>query len=376
MGIDSYGRYTWVIAVASLFCLLADFGFCVTGVRDIAGSRNDPDKATDVMESVFYSKLITTGIACLILFASAFTLPSSIQTRTFLLTSLLIIIGNGCSLAWVQYGTEDLKAVLIASIITKFVWLFFVVLMIRSSQDILILITLDGISSIVLSALCAIIVVRKNQNFRFHFPAREKIKDAITTAFPAFMSQVSSFMYTSFATILLGLVSTTSQVGIYAAAEKVITAIKRLLGPIHSAFFPIIRTLQEKDIASSLNTCRKFLKLNLIFSLCITVATNILLYFISPTFVPKEILPVVFLLSLTIPLAVASNVIGVQVLINLGFTAIVAKIQLVVALALQPLIVVLGWWLGGIGVAYAIVIAEFSISASFWFFSKKRMAFP
>ena len=176
-----------------------------------------------------------------------------------------------------------------------------------------------------------------------------------------FFSSLSLSVYKNFNVVLLGFLSTTIEVGVYSAAEKIIKAVQSLIAPLSQAIYPNM-SLKFSKLKSNESVSKLFglSKLYLVPLLCIILLLilfeNFIIGFLGIT--NHNFSKVFFVLLPLIVLGSLNYLFGIIGLVNLNKEKLFNRVTITGGI----LNLILCWFLsenyGAIGAAIAILIAE------------------
>ncbi|WP_247646407.1 oligosaccharide flippase family protein [Deefgea sp. CFH1-16] len=215
---------------------------------------------------------------------------------------------------------------------------------------------------------------------RIHY---SELKTALRASWPFFLSAISTSLYTTSTTVLLGLFSTPVQVGLFAAASKLVYIAQGLIGPLVQATYPRIAQLAATDQPAAVRLIRKAfviqgavgLSMALMLALFLPLLTPISVAWFGADFsLSKAFLAlsnsqaVMLWFAPVILLGALSLVYGQQTLLVFGFEGYFSRV-LVAAGILN--VILMCWWVpgsaqGGVRAAQSVLCVELFIVLAFW----------
>lgn len=361
LGAEGVGTYSYTYAITSYFAMFAVLGMSTYGVREIAAAGESREARSRMFWSTYASQLcVGVPVAIVYCLYVAFVdqaggLAVGLAWGMWVLSALLDV-------SWLLFGVEEFKIPTIRSIITKLATLVVIFGFVHGPDD--------------LWLYCAAIAgsFLANQVLIWPFvrryvdwapPRWADVRRHFKPNLVLFIPVIAISLYTAMDKILLGAMAGMQQAGYFEYSEKlarmplaVVTAMGTVMLPRMTA------SLSEgrRDEALGLLESSIWAMLAMAFALAFGIAA------IAPEFAPvflgEEFAGcdvIMMVLAIVIPLISVTNVIGRQYLIPTGrdgrYTASVcvgAVVNIVVNLALIPL-------LGAMGAAIATVAAEAAV---------------
>ena len=316
---EGMGKVAMATAVVAYFALLARLGIPMYGIRACAEVRDDKAQLSKVVHELFLINLGMTIFSYLLFFGTVFTVPS-FRTESV----LYLIIGSTLffetiGVEWLYKGLEEYSYITYRSIFFKFVALAATFLLVHTRAD---YIKYGAITILAASASNLLNLYNLRKYITFKPFSGYSFKPHVKPILFFFATTCAIVIYTQLNTVILGLLKTNADVGLYDSAMKiknilvsVVTALGAVLLPrasyyVKQGLFEDFAKITEKAIHF---VCILALPLIAYF---ILFATNGIHFLSGKQFdgaiLPMQIiLPTIFLIGLT-------TVIGIQVLVPLG----------------------------------------------------------
>lgn len=316
---EGMGKVAMATAVVAYFALLARLGIPMYGIRACAEVRDDKAQLSKVVHELFLINLGMTVFSYLLFFGTVFAVPA-FRTEAvlyFIIGSTLFFETIGVE--WLYKGLEEYSYITYRSIFFKIVALAATFLLVHTKAD---YIKYGAITILAASASNLLNLYNLRKYITFKPFSEYSFKLHVKPIFIFFATTCAIVIYTQLNTVILGLLKTNADVGLYDSAMKiknilvsVVTALGAVLLPrasyyVKQGLFEDFAKITEKAIHF---VCILALPLVAYFTL---FATNGI-HFLSGKLFDGAILPMQFILP-TIFLIGLTNVIGIQVLVPLG----------------------------------------------------------
>ncbi len=239
LGPAGLGKAQFVLTFSQYIALLAALGIPIYGIREVARAKHDRQQlSATVMELL----LINLGM-CIVCFAGFVALallhPHFRQDAPLYACASVLVLTGFSSTDWLYAGLEAFRLIALRSIVIKGASVLLTFVLVRERSDIGAFVLINVAAVLANNAVNLwqvrkrIIWRRAGLQFRRHF----------RPLFFIFGTTIASTLYTTFDTVILGLLSGDKAVGLYTAATRltkiaipVITALGgTLIGEISQA---------------------------------------------------------------------------------------------------------------------------------------------
>lgn len=246
---ESFGMYSFAFAVSQIAILFVDFGFNISATKKIAENAENEE----VVRSVFWRVIVIKLFFLIITFFFFSLLVSLIDSykeySSHVFLSFIMILGSAVFPIWWFQGLNKMKTLSIINACSKLVTFPLIFLLVKEGNDSDIAIVIQSLSFLIAGIVSVIFIFSKEKNYLNgqYFYSKQEYKEEIKESFPIFLSNSAISLYTNGLTIILGFFTTSSQVGLFGALERIVRVFCfGILGPINQACFPVI--VREKKI--------------------------------------------------------------------------------------------------------------------------------
>jgi O-antigen/teichoic acid export membrane protein len=276
LGREGYGDFTLVFTYISLFAVLSDIGFNQMVIREFA--RNE-QKSLAIKASFLNLKLILNALAILLPIIVLPFFPYSNYLKTaIIIGSFAVATGN-----MVSYGTSILQSqlkldlVALLDLIMKVVTVIAIIWFTQIHLNFYYIIGTVFIGNLA-GLVSAFLFVRKHLAFRF-FLDMDLVKRIIKLGIPVGISSFLAVLYFKVDTLMLSMMRSSADVGIYGLSFKLLDNILMLWALYMASIFP----LWSKFFAHSDHAKYKSLLKNTLFVL---VGLSAIIIFCGYAFTP------------------------------------------------------------------------------------------
>ena len=265
LGAEKFGLVMFAQALATFLTVFVDFGFNLSGTREISLARDEKQKLSKIFSAILIIKTALIIVALLLLFAivNLFT-RFSVDADVYYL-SFGVVVGQALFPVWFFQGIEKMKFVTLISILAKVIFTILVFVLIGQESDYMMVPIFNSLGFIVAGILGLILSLR---HVSFKWPGFTLIKNLIVESSSLFVSNFAISLYTSSNAFILGLFTGNTIVGVYSSMEKLILAIKNMYSPLYQALYP---WLSKQNELKKIDIINKFRPIILGMGLSITI---------------------------------------------------------------------------------------------------------
>lgn len=329
LGPEKYGLTMFAAAFINYFKVLTDYGFNLSATKEISIHREDKTKMNAIFNSVMVIKLILGILSFIILFSTIMSINKFNLYFTLYIITFGTVIGDSLFPVWFFQGIEKMGYITYFNIISKTVATILIFVTIRSPEDYLNLAILNSACSIVIGLVTFFYVVNKFK-FVLKMPSIKEIKIQLIEGWYVFISSISIVLYTTSTTFILGIFTSNTIVGYYAAADKIRLAIQGLFAPIFQSIYPYLNKVAQKSKDKAL----MIIKIELKYLGSLGLIASILTFAISPFLVSilgsgyKQSIVILQLLSPSIFFVDIGNITLVHCMLSFNLKKTYSKIYI------------------------------------------------
>ena len=277
--VDNVGKFNFACSIMSYFYLIANLGIATYAVREGAKYRDNKELISKFASEVFTINVISALTSLVFLFGVAFGVSFIVPYRSLILVMSINIIFTTIGCEWILSIYEEYFFLAVRSIIFQIVSLLLMFVLVREQNDV-IKYAIIGVISTSGSGLLNLSYVKKKCDLKIVI-SNEIIKH-VKPIMLIFANTITTTIYISSDTTILGIISGDYYVGIYSIATKVYSIIKSVIAAIIIVSIPRLSYYWgEKDRANFSELA------NNIFSVLITIGIPAMvgLFFVSPEIV-------------------------------------------------------------------------------------------
>lgn len=364
LGIDGWGKIAFATFVLQYFVIIADYGFSLSAVRQIAAVRNDKNAMSAHFSATWVAQWFVAGVAILILTLLVMLIPGLRRDWEIYLAGSALVLGNVLFPIWLMQGLERLKEIAVIQLISRGLAIIPLFLLVKSPKDLTLAMLVQSSAGVVAGLVCLWWIWTRDIA-RWRKPSFTAVWMAIEDGAVLFLSKIWISLYTNLIPILLGTLAGSTAVGIYSLADRIRLAGQALLNPISQAIFPRMSHLYAHNREAATTMLRKSLLTmtvaGIVISGALICAAPLLIEIMGGKQFAESVIVLRWLSCL--PLIVGlSNVFGVQVMIPNKRAKALNAIIFTAGMSSVLLVLVLAKTHGAIGAAISTLIAELIVT--------------
>ena len=239
IGTKMFGLVMFAQALATIFTIITDFGFSISGTRALSILKKNRSMKGELFFGVMSIKFALIILLLFFLFALTSTSDKFSQNKLIYYYSFGVTIGMTIFPAWFFHGIQNMKVITIVNAVSRTLFAGLVFMFITKPEDFL-LVPLFNSASYIITGLFGLFYALKF--LKIKVPSIVFIFNLVNESFKLFLSNLSTSLYSSFNILIIGLLTNDTLTGVYASFEKIILALKNIYTPIYQAVFPWLST--------------------------------------------------------------------------------------------------------------------------------------
>ncbi|WHF53050.1 flippase [Chryseobacterium gotjawalense] len=223
LGPSQMGLYSMADSLAQYFITIAALGIPIYGVREIAKARSvSNSKFNAVFSELLTINSLFTGVFLLV-YAAFFYFSEvvSVNRLVYGIASLQVLAGL-FSLEWFFQGIENFKFIALRTFIIRMGSILLIFIFVKDAGDGIVYFSITT-GTMVLSATVNLFFLRKA--VRYQLPSQLHLMRHIKPLLTFFSTKFMISVYVTLTTVLLGFLSTTTDVGYFSLSFKIFNII-------------------------------------------------------------------------------------------------------------------------------------------------------
>jgi len=308
IGIDKFGACNYVLGLFIFFKVTIDYGYNLSGVKQITENKNNPLKINLIFSKIFFLKIYLLLFSFILLLVFTYSLPSIKNEKQLVILSFLVVVGQTLLPMWFYQALEKTDVLFIIGVVTRIIYVGLILFFIQEPSDYKYVNFFLGIADCIL-AIFAIIYAIIKFKVRLIFMNLSSFKNELKLNFNYAKSNLFVSTALMFPYFCLGYFANNVVLGYYGIADKFIQILRTSVSILHSSTFPRLISLYKKkiaDFAFFVKRLYSFIFLIYICStlVCLFIPRQLIQIFTSSKITSKESIDVLRILSF-VPLIAA-----------------------------------------------------------------------
>ncbi len=365
LGPSGWGLVAFMQSLAEFLVLVIEFGFNLSGTREIARHQDNPQICGQVMSGVLSAQALLAIVGTAVAAIVAYTIPILHAHPALVVAGLCYAIAQGFAPLWFFQGLERMKLSASLEIAGKIVAFSCIIFFVRSADDSWKVLMFQAVAPAITSTAGLLLAFKAIPCLS---PRFEFMRDAFRHGWPMFLFRSGESLYGVGNAFVLGLFVAPVYVGYFAGADKITRAAFGLLLPIREVLFPRLSNLAAK----SRERAEKLARSGVMLMTAGGVTLGLVQWFCAPMLVRllmgKGFDPAISVLRIEAIFPVLLSLtysVGLQWLIPLGRDAVVNRVIISAGVINLTLATILAPRFAHIGMAWSVISAEAFVCISF-----------
>ncbi len=261
---EGFGLISYGLAFLTYALLFANPGLTTIGAREIAKDHSNRRIITEIL-----GLRLTLAILIFAIFIiGLLMIPGQPVTKKIILIYLLSVFPFALLLEFVFQGREEMVHIGISRLIQYGVYVVLLFILLKKSQDVLMVPTSFFIGYVAAAAFLVILFFYKYRAIRIRF-SWNSWRNLLIISIPVGMATIFNQVSVNLPPIVLGIAHSKAEVGFFSAGFKIVVMLLIIERVFHYVFFPII-SKQYVHTPEKLQTSFSFLT-RLLFAITIPV---------------------------------------------------------------------------------------------------------
>jgi PST family polysaccharide transporter len=373
IGLELFGLLSFAVAFINYFQVISDYGFNLTGTRDISICDGKHKDMNLVYNEIMSSKIVLTVISFLLMIVIVHTVPFFDKHWEIYYLTFGIVLGQALFPYWFFQGIQEMKFITYFNVFSKVLFTFLIFIFVKNKSDYWLVPMFTSLGYII-SSIVTLFYLRFKKSIRFQMQPLSTVQKCLKDGKYVFLSQVKIVFFNNFSILILGFVSGNVAVGIYTSAEKIMRGIINLHAPVVASVFPHFSILINSSRDKALLQIKRIAKIGTAIYTVILIPLfifskefSILLYG-QKGIQSAIIIQILIIIPITIFL---NNLLGTQILVNLGKQKIFFKVMFFSFLINLACVYPLTYYFSYIGASISVLITEVFILIAMYFYTIK-----
>lgn len=362
LGVAEYGRVLAAMSLMNVIWMLVSYGFTYVGMREISNTQT-PGEHHAIFSLHLSARLLMGLLGGAVGVIATFCSPALAERPAIGILATALGIVSGWNLGWLFQGRQRFRTPIMLEVLGFAVSLVLILSLVSGPAD-----SSWVLGSLLIAGVISSVIAYGLTIFEIGLPVIRwrGVPQLFRSSTMLFCYSTGSAVLTASSTYLLTLLSTSSQVGYFGAAERFATIGLSLMGPAGQVFIPTIsRQLSQGDHAGARATTRRGAALLIGYGLLALGGALVLSPLLLPLILGKAFTPsaaVLQCLAWMFPFAAFNQFVGFYILVPRKKDRVLAVAGVMSGLANLAAALILAPRHGAMGMALARVVGETTLS--------------
>lgn len=314
LGSEGLGTYTYTYTIANYFMLVAMLGVKNYGNRSIAAVRDDKKKLTRVFWEIYGLQFICSVLAMVVYLG--YVLIVETEYQIIALIQGIYVFSGLLDISWLFFGVEKFKITVTRNIVIRLINLACVFIFVRTRGDLWKYALIMALGTLCSQGYLWFYVRRLVGWYR---PKLVDLKKHIVPELILFIPIIAVSLYTMMDKVMLGQMSTMSEVGYYEGAAKILNIPTGVITALGTVMLPRMSNLAARG---KIKESGQYIYNSMIFAMFLASGMMFGIAGIAEDFVPlflgeeyESCVLLIRVMAPTVPFVSWANVIRTQYLI-------------------------------------------------------------
>lgn len=369
LGPGGTGRVRFATSVVAYFSMFAQLGVPTYGIRVCAKVRDNRKELSKTVHELLFINLMMSAVAYVLFFVSLFLVPKFRTNKTLMIIISLTIFFNAIGIEYLYKALEQYTYITVRSVVFKVIGIISMFFLVKSESDYVIY---GAITIFAGSASNILNFINSRKLIDYKWCGGYALKKHYKAIMVFFAMSCATTIYLNLDGLMLGFMTTDSDVGYYDAAVKIKTILVSVVTSLGTVLLPRASYYVENG---EMDEFKRITEKALNFVL--TFATPLMIYFMifareGVLFLSGEkFIPAIFAMQIIMPTLLfigVTNIMGIQILVPLGMEKIVLYSEIAGAVVDLIINAILIPYMKSAGAALGTTIAEFIVFVVQYYF--------
>jgi O-antigen/teichoic acid export membrane protein len=239
---EAFGKISYAQTWIQYLILIADFGLYIYAVREIAKQR---ERLAEFARNIVSFRFVVSLVLLALFFPIAWMAFRSYEMKLLVICSSLMVLVSALGVEWAFQGIERMNVVALSRALTGLLPLLLFLFFVKSPEHLVAVPLLRFLGTVLVAIFILRFLGTKIDIFRFD---RCRILDYLKASRYFWFLLLFVQIYHGADIIILGSFRTAQEVGLYAAAFRLINLLLAALGLVNAAVFPVLSDYGIRDM--------------------------------------------------------------------------------------------------------------------------------
>ena len=236
LSVQGYGMVAYIKAVMSYMQIIVDFGFLLSGTKDIVLAGNDRNLINKEVSEILFARILLGLLAFIVLCCTIPFIQIVRDNIGYTFLSYTVIFASCFLMDFYFRGIEKMEVTAIMFIVMRGISTLMTFIFVKNDGDIMWIPVLDLIGSI--AAVTFVWIEMKKTGVQIKLSRISSIIRKLRESAIYFFSNMATTAFSAFNTLLIGIFINATDVAYWSICMQLIGAVQSLYTPITNGIYP------------------------------------------------------------------------------------------------------------------------------------------
>lgn len=238
LGTGGYAVYAYVLSFMGIVQTLADFGFMLSGTKQVVDLRDNCEVLSRLLGSIELARLLLAAGLCAVVVVVAQFIPLLWDNMGYVLIAYVSTVLRALLPDFMFQGFEDMEPLTTRFFAAKVITVGLTLLVVHGPQDLLLVAVADTLGGLV-ALIWSFMTVRTRYGVRVSFGGFRNALAELKRSAVYCVSNIGTTLVSGFTTFVVGIVLTDpTEIAYWSLALTTVSAVQALYSPISSSLYP------------------------------------------------------------------------------------------------------------------------------------------
>lgn len=238
LGTGGYAVYAYVLSFMGIVQTLADFGFMLSGTKQVVDLRDNCEVLSRLLGSIELARLLLAAGLCAVVVVVAQFIPLLWDNMGYVLIAYVSTVLRALLPDFMFQGFEDMEPLTTRFFAAKVITVGLTLLVVHGPQDLLLVAVADALGGLV-ALIWSFMTVRTRYGVRVSFGGFRNALAELKRSAVYCVSNIGTTLVSGFTTFVVGIVLTDpTEIAYWSLALTTVSAVQALYSPISSSLYP------------------------------------------------------------------------------------------------------------------------------------------
>lgn len=238
LGTCGYAVYAYVLSFMGIVQTLADFGFMLSGTKQVVDLRDNCEVLSRLLGSIELARLLLAAGLCAVVVVVAQFIPLLWDNMGYVLIAYVSTVLRALLPDFMFQGFEDMEPLTTRFFAAKVITVGLTLLVVHGPQDLLLVAVADALGGLV-ALIWSFMTVRTRYGVRVSFGGFRNALAELKRSAVYCVSNIGTTLVSGFTTFVVGIVLTDpTEIAYWSLALTTVSAVQALYSPISSSLYP------------------------------------------------------------------------------------------------------------------------------------------